>query len=163
MRLMLTLTAVAVFPLGCVSYVVVRAASGSVSSQIQSDLQGAALAAQARLAELLARREASVLAAASSARLQRAIHRHETRALATFARREQAVVETGGRRFGRPLERPLTARIRLVGGHRAVGSIVVQLPLDAATLAEAAASAPRTCGSPSPASRPCDEPARRPR
>lgn len=138
---MLALTAVAIFPLLCVSYVVVRDETGNVSRGIDSELQAAALSAQARISELLDRREVSAMAAATSARVQTALRRHEGRTLKAFARQQHVVLRVGGRRYGHPLSPALTARVQLVSGGRSIGSVETQLPLDATTLARAAVRA----------------------
>jgi diguanylate cyclase (GGDEF)-like protein len=130
----LALTAIAIFPLAGVSYVVVRDEVGNVTQGIEFELHDAAVTAQAQFAELLNKRELNAVAAASSPRLQRAIRRRSTNVLEKFAQRRQLVLQIGGRRYGTPIDHAVTARVRLTLRGRAVGSVVAQLPLDAATL-----------------------------
>jgi diguanylate cyclase (GGDEF)-like protein len=134
LRLVLTLTAVAIFPIACVSYVVVRDEVRNVTRTIDFEVRNAALAAQARFARLLDQRELRAVAAASSPRLRRAIRRHETKRLERFARRNGLLLELDGRRYGQRLAHAVTAPVQLVSGGQAIGSVVAQLPLDAATL-----------------------------
>jgi diguanylate cyclase (GGDEF)-like protein len=135
----LALTAIAIFPLAGVSYVVVRDEVGSVTQGIEFELRDAAVAAQARFAGLLNRRELNAVAAASSPRLQTAVRRHSARVLEKFARRRGLVLEVDGRRYGTPIADAVTARVRLTLRGRAVGSVVTQVPLDARTLQQVAA------------------------
>jgi diguanylate cyclase (GGDEF)-like protein len=134
LRLMLTLTAVAIFPIACVSYVIVRDEVRNVTRSIDFEVHDTALAAQARFARLLDRRELHAVAAASSPRLQTAIRRNSTTSLERFARRNGLLLEVDGRTYGRRLGHAVTASVQLVSGGNAIGSIVAQLPLDAATL-----------------------------
>ncbi|HZD88187.1 MAG TPA: GGDEF domain-containing protein [Gaiellaceae bacterium] len=134
LRLMLALATVAVFPLAGVSYVVVRDEVGSVTREIDFEARDAALAAQSRFGDLLHRRELAAVAAASSPQLQAAIRKRDTSALRAFARQHDLLLEVAGRRYGRPLRHAATARTSLVRKGRPIGSIVAQLPLDAATL-----------------------------
>jgi diguanylate cyclase (GGDEF)-like protein len=139
LRLMLTLTAVAVFPIALVSYVVVRSEVGNVRNGIRFELHDAAVAAQSRFADLLGRREVAAIAAASSPRLQNALHRHDAAELRTFATAHGLLLETRERAYGRELASAARARVQLMSRGRAVGSLVVQLPFDAATLKQVAA------------------------
>jgi diguanylate cyclase (GGDEF)-like protein len=123
LRLVLTLTAVAIFPIACVSYVIVRDEVRNVTRTIDFEVRNAALGAQAKFARLLDQRELRAVAAASSPRLRTAIRRNETRLL---------VID--GQRYGRPLPHSATASVQLVADGRSVGSVIVQLPLDARTL-----------------------------
>jgi diguanylate cyclase (GGDEF)-like protein len=131
---MLTLAAVAIFPIACVSYVIVRDEVGNVTRSIDSEVHEAALAAQARFARLLDRRELNAVAAASSPRLQAAIRTHSRQSLSRFARRNGVLLEVDGRRYGPRLSHAVTARVQLVSGSRTIGWVVAQLPADAATL-----------------------------
>jgi hypothetical protein len=79
------------------------------------------------------------VAAASSPRLQGAISRNETAALERFARREVLLLEVDGHTYGERLPHAVTARVQLVGGGKEIGSIVAQLPFDAATLRQLSA------------------------
>jgi diguanylate cyclase (GGDEF)-like protein len=134
LRLMLTLTAVAIFPIACVSYVIVRDEVRNVTRTMDFEVRNAALGAQARFARLLDQRELHAVAAAASPRLRTAIRRNETRRLEGFARRNKLLLVIDGRRYGRPLAHAATAPVQLVGGGRTVGAVIAQLPLDAATL-----------------------------
>jgi diguanylate cyclase (GGDEF)-like protein len=132
---MLTLAAVAIFPIACVSYVIVRDEVGNVTRSIDFDVHDAALAGQARFTRLLDRRELHAVAAASSPPLQAAIRRNDTATLERFARRNDLLLRIDGHRYGRRLPGAVPAPVQLVsGGGRAIGSVVAQLPLDAATL-----------------------------
>ena len=134
LRLMLTLTAVAIFPILCVSYVVVRSEVDSVTRGIDFELRDAALAAQSRFAGLLDRREVAAVAAASSPRLQKALQTHSARELASFARTRHVLLDVGRRTYGHPFPNAARARVDLMSRGRAVGALVAQLPLDGATL-----------------------------
>ena len=138
LRLMLALCAVAVFPLAGVSYVVVREEVGSVKRGIDFELRDAALAAQSRFAELLDQRELRAVSAASSPRLQSAFRRRDSRTLRKFALRHGLLLIVGGHRYGRRLALAATARVRLIRHGRPIGSVIAQLPVDAATLARVA-------------------------
>jgi diguanylate cyclase (GGDEF)-like protein len=131
---MLTLAAVAIFPIAAVSYVIVRDEVGNVTRSIDFEVREAALAAQARFARVLDQRELHAVAAASSPRLQAAIRNHSTQSLSRFARRNGVLLEVGGRRYGRRLDHAVTARVQLVSGGRTIGSVVAQQPTDSATL-----------------------------
>jgi diguanylate cyclase (GGDEF)-like protein len=138
---MLTLSAIAIFPIACVSYVIVRDEVRNVTRSIDFDVRDAAQTAQARFTRLLDRRQLHAVAAASSPRLQTAIGRHDAKALARFARGNDLLVEIGGRTYGRRLQDALTARAQLVSDGRQIGSIVAELPLDSATLRQMSAGA----------------------
>jgi diguanylate cyclase (GGDEF)-like protein len=131
---MLTLAAVAIFPIACVTYVVVRDEVGNVTRTIDFEVRAAALSAQGRFARLLDTRELRAVAAAGSPRLQAAIRHREGASLTRFARANGVLLEIGGHVYGTRLGHAATARVQLVSGGRAIGSIVAQLPADAATL-----------------------------
>jgi diguanylate cyclase (GGDEF)-like protein len=141
LRLMLTLTAVALFPIACVSYVIVRDEVGNVTRNIDFETRNAAQSAQARFSRLLDRRQLQAVATASSPQLQAAIRRHDRRRLERFARRNDLLIEVGGRSYGQRLENAFHARAQLVSGGREIGSVVAQLPADQATLRELSAGA----------------------
>jgi len=140
---MLTLTAVAIFPIVFVSYVVVRSEVGNVTSGIRFELRDAAVAAQSRFTDLLDRREVAAAGAATSPRLQKALQHKEARELASFANAHGLLLETGGHTYGRVVASAAHARVQLMSGGRPVGSLVVQLPLDASTLRRVAAPTSR--------------------
>ena len=140
---MLTLAAVAIFPIACVSYVIVRDEVRNVTRSTDFEVRNAALAAQGRFARLLDGRQLHAVAAASSPRLQRAIRRRDSRQLDRFAHRHGLLIEIGGRTYGRRLPDALPARAQLVGGGREIGSVVAQLQLDRATRRQLAAGAAR--------------------
>jgi diguanylate cyclase (GGDEF)-like protein len=141
LRLMLTLAAVAIFPIAFVSYVIVRDEVRNVTRSIDFEVHNAALSAQARFAQLLNGRELHALAAASSPRLQAAIGNRDTKGLERFARKNDVLLEIGGQRYGQRLDQAVTGRVQLLSGGKAIGSIVAQLPVDAATLRHVSASA----------------------
>ena len=141
LRLMLTLAAVAVFPIAFVSYVIVRDEVRNVTRSIDFEVHDAALNAQARFSRLLDRRQLRAVTAASAPSLQGAIGRHDARSLERYARRNGLLIEVGGRTYGRRLEDAVPARAQLVSGGREIGSVVAELPLDAATLGEMSAGA----------------------
>jgi diguanylate cyclase (GGDEF)-like protein len=140
---MLTLAAVAIFPIAFVSYVIVRDEVRNVTRSIAFEVHNAALSAQGRFAQLLNARELHALAAASSPRLQAAIGNRDTKSLEQFARKNGLLVEIGGQRYGQRLDHAVTGRVQLLSGGKAIGSIVAQLPVDAATLRRVSASAPQ--------------------
>jgi diguanylate cyclase (GGDEF)-like protein len=140
LRLMLTLTAVAIFPIACVSYVIVRDEVRNVTRTADFEVRNAALAAQGRFSRLLDQRELRAVAAASSPGLRKAIRRQQTRRLERFARRNELLLEIDGRRYGLPLAHAVTAPVQLVSGGHTIGSVVAQLPADAATLQRVAGS-----------------------
>ncbi|HEY4237105.1 MAG TPA: hypothetical protein VGM45_07205, partial [Gaiellaceae bacterium] len=98
---MLTLTAVAIFPIALVSYVIVRDEIRNVTRSIDFETRDAAQIAQARFSRLLDQRQLHAVAAAASPRLQGAIGRHDTVSLAQFARRNRLLIEVRGHRYGR--------------------------------------------------------------
>jgi len=138
---MLTLTAVAIFPIAFVSYVIVRDEVRNVTHTIDFEVHNAALAAQARFARLLDKRELHAVVAASSPRLQAAIRRRSTASLERFARQNGLLLEVDGRTYGRRLTHAATARVQLVSHGNGVGSVVAQLPLDKTTLQRLSAGA----------------------
>jgi diguanylate cyclase (GGDEF)-like protein len=120
LRLMLTLAAIAILPLAGVCYVVARDEAANVGRNVASQRHDAAVAAQARLATRLYRRELDAVAAAS------AIHLHRTD-LAAFARRHDVVLEVKGHRYGRLLANAASARVQLVSGGRRIGTVIAQV------------------------------------
>lgn len=140
-RLMLTLAAVAVFPIAGVSYAVIRSEVGSVTRAIDYELHDAAIAAQSRFSQLLNRRELAAVAAASSPQMQKALGRHESGKLERFADRHGVLLEVDGRRYGAHLTNAAHARVQLVRAGRNIGWVIAQVPLDAATLKQVAAPA----------------------
>jgi diguanylate cyclase (GGDEF)-like protein len=138
---MLTLTAVALFPIALVSYVIVRDEVRNVTRSIDFEVHDAAQSAQARFSRLLDQRQLHAVAAASSPGLQAAIRRHDTRRLERFARRKGLLLEVDGRSYGRRVPNSLPARAQLVSGGREIGSVVAELPLDTATLRKMSAGA----------------------
>jgi len=141
LRLMLTLTGVAIFPIACVSYVIVRDEVRNVTRSIDFDVRDAAQAAQARFARLLDQRELHAVAAASSPGLQTAIRNRSTKSLSRFARRNGVLLQIDGHRYGQRLAHAVTAHVQLVNGGRTIGSVVAQVPADAATLRHVSAPA----------------------
>jgi diguanylate cyclase (GGDEF)-like protein len=132
---MLTLTAVAIFPIAFVSYAIVRDEVRNVTRNIDFDVHSAAQSTQARFARLLDRRQLHAVTAASSPRLQVAIRDHDTAELERFARRNALLLEVDGHTYGQRLENAATARVQLVrGGGAGIGSVVAQVPTNAATL-----------------------------
>ena len=107
---------------------------GSVTRNIDFETRDAAVGTQARFLRLLDRRELAAVAAASSTRLQTAIHRRETARLERFARRRGLLLEIRGRLYGRRLRNAVTAHVQLVSSGQAIGSVIAQLPVDSATL-----------------------------
>jgi diguanylate cyclase (GGDEF)-like protein len=141
LRLMLTLAAVAIFPIAFVSYVIVRDEVRNVTRSIDFEVHDAALSAQARFARLLDRRELHALALASSPRLQTAIGNNARKSLERFAERNDVLLEIGSRSYGRRLQRAVTGRVQLLSAAKPIGSIVTQVPADVATLRRVSASA----------------------
>jgi len=140
---MLTLAAVAIFPIAFVSYAIVRDEVRNVTRNIDFDVHSAAQSAQARFSRLLDRRQLHAVTLASSPRLQAAIRSHDTAALERFARRNDLLLEVNGQTYGQRLENAASARVQLVGGGEGIGAVVAQLPTDAATLRRISAGAPR--------------------
>jgi diguanylate cyclase (GGDEF)-like protein len=138
---MLTLAAVAIFPIAFVSYVLVRDEVRNVTRTIDFEVHDAAQNAQARFSRLLDRRQIRAVTAATSPGLQAAISRHDTRSLERYARRNDLLVEVGSRSYGQRLTNAVPASAQLVSGGREIGSVVAQLPLDRATLGEMSAGA----------------------
>jgi diguanylate cyclase (GGDEF)-like protein len=131
---MLTLAAVAIFPIACVAYVIVRDEVRNVTRTVDFEVHDAAQGAQARFSRLLDRRQLKAVAAVTSPRLQAAIGRRDTAALERFARRNDLLLEINGRTYGERLNNAFTAQAQLVRNGRDVGSVVAQLPRDEATL-----------------------------
>jgi diguanylate cyclase (GGDEF)-like protein len=131
---MLTLAAVAIFPIACVSYVIVHDEARNVSRSIDFEVRDAALAAQGRFARLLDRRQLHAVAAASSPRLHAAISRRSARRLEQFARTNGVLIHVDGHTYGQRLPNTVPAPVQLVSHGQAVGTLVAQQPVDAATL-----------------------------
>jgi diguanylate cyclase (GGDEF)-like protein len=140
---MLTLTAVAIFPIVFVSYVIVRDEVRNVTRSIDFEVHDAALSAQARFTRLRDRRELQALGAASSPTLQAAIRSGATASLERFARRNGLLLEVDGHRYGRRLQHAVTAPVQLVSGGKPIGSVAAQVALDSATLRQLSAGAAR--------------------
>jgi diguanylate cyclase (GGDEF)-like protein len=140
---MLTLTAVAIFPIAFVSYVIVRDEVRNVTRSIDFEVRDAALSAQARFTRLRDRRELQALGAASSPTLQAAIRSGATASLERFARSHGLLLEVDGHRYGRRLQHAVTAPVQLVSGGKPIGSVVAQVALDSATLRQLSAGAAR--------------------
>ena len=138
---MLTLTAVAIFPIAAVSYVIVRDEVGNVTRNVDFETREAAQIAQARFSQLLDRRQLQAVAAVASPQLRAAIRRNDAARLAQFARRHRLLIEVRGHGYGRRLENALPARAQLVSGGREVGAVVAQLPADQALLRQLSAGA----------------------
>jgi diguanylate cyclase (GGDEF)-like protein len=120
LRLMLTLGALAILPVAGVCYVVAHDEVAIANRNLAFQRHDAAVAAQANLSTRLYRRELNLVAAASAIRL------HHTN-LGAFARRHDAVVEVGGRRYGRLIPDALTARVQLVSAGHRIGTVVAQV------------------------------------
>ena len=131
---MLTLALIAVFPIACVSYVIVRDEVRNVTRSIDFETHDAAQAAQARFTRLLDRRQVHAVAAAASQQLRTAIRSHDTRSLDRLARRKGLLLEIDGRTYGRRQANAATVPVQLVRRGREIGSVVAQVPLGAATL-----------------------------
>jgi diguanylate cyclase (GGDEF)-like protein len=140
---MLTLTAVAIFPIAAVSYVIVRDEVGNVTRNVDFETREAAQIAQARFSQLLDRRQLQAVAAVASPQLRAAIRRNDAARLAQFARRHRLLIEVHGRSYGRRLENAVAARAQLVSGGREIGAVVAQLPADQALLRQLSAGAPK--------------------
>jgi len=139
---MLTLTAVAIFPIAFVSYAIVRDEVRNVTRNIDFDVHSAAQSAQSRFSRLLDRRQLHAVSAASSPRLQAAIRGHDTASLERFARRNDLLLEVDGHTYGQRLDNAATARVQLVrGGGQGIGAVVAQVPTNAATLRRISAGA----------------------
>lgn len=138
---MLTLAAVALLPIALVSYVIVRDEVRNVTHSIDFEVHNAALAAQGRFTRLLDRRELHAVAVASSPRLQAAIRDHSTTSLEQFAQSNGLLLRIDGHTYGQRLKHAVTAPVQLVSGGSGIGSVVAQLPLDAATLRQLSAGA----------------------
>ena len=140
---MLTLTAVAIFPIAAVSYVIVRDEVGNVTRNVDFETREAAQIAQARFSQLLDRRQLQAVAAVASPQLRAAIRRNDAARLAQFARRHRLLIEVRGHSYGRRLENAVPARAQLVSGGREIGAVVAQLPADQALLGQLSAGAPK--------------------
>ena len=138
---MLTLATIAIFPIACVSWVIVRDEVRNVTRSIDFEVHDAAQAAQARFSRLLDRRQVHAVAAASSPQLQAAIRRHDTRSLERLARRNGVLLEIDGRTYGQRVGHAATVPVQLVSQGRGIGSVVAQVPLSATTLRKLSAGA----------------------
>ena len=138
---MLTLSAVAIFPIAAVSYAIVRDEVRNVTRNIDFEVREAAQTAQARFSRLLDRRQLHAVAAASSPSLQAAIGRRDSAVLERFARRNDVLLEVDGHTYGRRLTGAAAARVQLVRHGRDIGSVVGQVPVDGATLHRLSAGA----------------------
>jgi diguanylate cyclase (GGDEF)-like protein len=130
---MLTLAAIAIFPIALVSYAIVRDEVRNVTRTIDFDVRDAAQSAQARFSRFLDRRQLHAVTAASSPRLQAAIGRGDRAALERLARRNDLLIKLGGHTYGRRLPNAVSAPVQLVRHDRRVGSVVAQLPIDSST------------------------------
>jgi diguanylate cyclase (GGDEF)-like protein len=128
------LTAIAIFPIACVSYVIVRDEVRNVTRTIDFEIHSSAQQAQARFSRLLDRRQVRAVAAASSPRLQKAMGSHDAASLSRVARRNGLLLEIGGHTYGRRLRHAVTARVQLVRHGAGIGWLVAQQPVDEATL-----------------------------
>jgi len=133
---MLTLAAVAIFPIAFVSYVVVRDEVGNVNHSIDFEVRSVALAGKAGFDRLIEQRQLHAVAVASSPALQTALGRHDRKSIARFARRNDVLLEVNGQLYGQSLAHAVRSRVQLVSQGRAIGSIIAQLPLDSATLGQ---------------------------
>jgi diguanylate cyclase (GGDEF)-like protein len=119
----------------------VRDEARNVTRNAEFEVRDAAQSAQARFTRLLDQRQLQAVAAAASPALQAAIARGDGTALARYARRNELLIEVGGHTYGQRLPHAFLARAQLVSAGRAVGSVVSQLPADAATLRRLSAGA----------------------
>ncbi|HEY3549450.1 MAG TPA: GGDEF domain-containing protein [Gaiellaceae bacterium] len=138
---MLTLATIAIFPIACVSWVIVRDEVRNVTRSIDFEVHDAAQAAQARFSRLLDRRQVHAVAAASSPQLQAAIRRHDAQSLERLARRNGVLLEIDGRTYGQRVGHAATVPVQLVSQGRGIGSVVAQVPLSATTLRKLSAGA----------------------
>ena len=138
---MLTLAVIALFPIACVSWVIVRDEVRNVTRTIDFEVHDAAQAAQARFSRLLDRRQVHAVAAASSPQLRAAIRSRDKKTLERFARGQRVLLEIDGRTYGRRLAHAATAPVQLVRHGREIGSVTAQVPLGAATLRRISAGA----------------------
>jgi len=138
---MLTLTAVALFPIVAVSYVVVRDEVRTVTRNVDFETRTAAQTAQARFFRLLDRRQLHAVAAAASSQLQAALRGHDAKSLERFARRNGVVVEVGGRTYGHRFQPAAPARAQLVSHGRQIGTVIALLPMNSLLPKRLAASA----------------------
>ena len=141
LRLMLTLAAVAIFPIAFVSYVIIRDEVRNVTRTVDFDVHFAAQSAQARFLRLLDRKQLRAVTAASSPRLQAAVRSHDTASLERFARRNDLLLVVDGRTYGQRLANAASARVQLVRNGAGIGAVVAQVPADAATLERVSAEA----------------------
>jgi diguanylate cyclase (GGDEF)-like protein len=138
---MLTLTAIAIFPIACVSYVIVRDEVRNVTRNIDFEVHDAAQSAQAGFTRMLDRRQVRAVAVASSPRLQAAIRDRDTKTLERIARRGDLLLQVDGRTYGRRLSDAATTRVQLVRQGAGIGWVVAQLPFDRATMRRLSAGA----------------------
>jgi diguanylate cyclase (GGDEF)-like protein len=141
LRLMLTLAAVAIFPIACVAYVIVHDEIRNVTRSGDFEVHNAALAAQARFARLLDQSQLHAVATASSPRLRAAIRDHSTTQLEQFAHRDHLLLTVEGHTYGTRLANAATTRVQLVSHGKPTGSVVAQQPVDRATVRMLAAGA----------------------
>jgi diguanylate cyclase (GGDEF)-like protein len=127
---MLTLAAVAIFPIVAVSYVIVRDEVRNVTRNVDFETRTAAQSAQARFSRLLDRRQLHAVSVAASPQLQRAIRHHDRTSLDRFARRNDVVIEVGGRTYGHAFQPAASARAQLVSHGRKIGSVLALLSLN---------------------------------
>jgi len=142
LRLMLTLAAVAIFPIACVAYVVVRDEVRDVTRTVDFQVHDAAQNAKANFSRLLDKRQLDAVAAAASPRLQAAIGRNDTAELERFARHRDLLLEINGRTYGRSPGDAFTASAQLVRNGRAIGSVVALQPKNRKTLHQLSMGAP---------------------
>jgi diguanylate cyclase (GGDEF)-like protein len=138
---MLTLTAIAIFPIALASYVIVRDEVRNVTRTIDFEVHDAAQSAQAQFARLRDRQQVRAVATASSARLQAAIQDDDMKTLEQIARRNDLLLQVDGHTYGRRLRDAATSRVQLVLHDGGGGWVVGQVPLDAATLRRLSAGA----------------------
>jgi diguanylate cyclase (GGDEF)-like protein len=138
---MLTLTAIAIFPIALASYVIIRDEVRNVTRTIDFEVHDAAQSAQARFARLRDRQQVRAVATASSARLQAAIEDHDTKTLEQIARRDDLLLQVNGHTYGQRLSNAANSRVQLVLQGGGGGWVVAQVPLDAATLHRLSAGA----------------------
>ena len=138
---MLTLTAIAIFPIALVSYVIVRDEVRNVTRTIDFEVHDAAQNAQARFARSRDRGQVRAVATATSPRLQAAVSDHDTKTLEQIARRGDLLLQVDGHTYGRRLSDAVRTRVQLVSQDGGIGWVVAQVPLDAATVRRLSAGA----------------------
>lgn len=138
---MLTLTAIAIFPIALASYVILRDEVRNVTRTIDFEVHDAAQSAQAQFARSRDRQQVRAVATASSARLQTAISDHDTKTLEQIARQGDLLLQVNGHTYGRRLSDAARSRVQLVLQGGGGGWVVAQVPLDQATLHRLSAGA----------------------